>query len=267
MPSLFPTVNHDNFIICIYSSNSGHPLISKYIADFHFNGDNICFPRYYYEPIDDKQETLFTQAVGGYVRHDGLTDYILSECRVKYGPEVTKDHIFYYVYAILHSKDYREKFSADLKRSLPRVPLVKKTEDFAAFYRAGMALAEIHLNYESVEPYHKAHVSGEEKGNFLVDKIRYINDDKSAIQYNPFIKITGIPQEAHEYVVNRKSAIDWILDRSQVNVDNDRGIKNDPNDWAKERNEPRYILDLLLRIVTVSLETMKIIKRLPKLDF
>jgi predicted helicase len=130
-----------------------------------------------------------------------------------------------------------------------------------------MALAELHLNYESIEPYPKAHVSGEEKGNFLVEKIRYVNNDKSAIQYNSSIKITGIPLEAHEYVINNKSAIDWILDRYQVKVDKDSGIKNDPNDWAKEHSEPRYILDLLLRVVTVSFETMKIIKGLPKLNF
>ncbi|MDR2421863.1 MAG: hypothetical protein LBE01_00610, partial [Deltaproteobacteria bacterium] len=126
----------------------------------------------------------------------------------------------------------------------------------------------LHLNYESVEPYAKAQVFGEEKGDFLVDKIRYIDkNDKSAIQYNPFIKITGIPLEAYEYVINSKSAIDWILDRYQVKVDPESGIKNDPNDWANDHNEPRYVLDLLLRIVTVSLKTMKIIKGLPTLDF
>ena len=107
-----------------------------------------------------------------------------------------------------------------------------------------------------------------DKGDFIVDKMRFpIKGDKSSIIYNHAIRIDGIPPEAYEYVINGRSAIEWIMDRYRVTVDKDSGIKNDPNDWAKEHDQPRYILDLLLRIITVSLETMRIVNNLPRLDF
>jgi predicted helicase len=264
MPRLFPTKNHENMIICCSIFKDGLPLITNYIADFHFNGDTQCFPRYFYEPVDENQNTVFTQAVDGYVRYDAITDYILKLFQAKYDLKVTKDKIFYYVYGILHSKDYREAFSADLKKMTPRIPLVEKMDDFEAFWQAGQALTNLHLNYEGVKPYSNVKIIGEEKGNFLVDKIRFAaKDDKTVIQFNPFIKITGIPLEAYDYVVNGKSAIEWILDRYQVFVDKKSGLKNDPNDWAKEQNEPRYVLDLLLKVITVSLKTLNIINELP----
>ncbi|MDR1576921.1 MAG: hypothetical protein LBT86_01650 [Deltaproteobacteria bacterium] len=269
--SLFPTNHHDNLLICasgVGASKDFSCLISNLVADFQLQLNTQCFPRYYYEPVDEKQKTLFTQSIGGYIRHDGVTDYILKECRSKYGQKVTKDHIFYYVYGLLHSKDYRETFAADLKKMLPRIFLVKNAEDFDSFHQAGKALAKLHLNYETVTPYSKVKLIGVEKGNFIVDKIRFIDkDDKTAIQYNPFIKITGIPLAAYEYVINGRSAIEWILDRYQVKVNKASGLENDPNDWAKEHKEPRYILDLLLRIITVSLETRKIVNSLPRLKF
>ncbi|MDY5486876.1 MAG: type ISP restriction/modification enzyme, partial [Desulfovibrio sp.] len=109
-------------------------------------------------------------------------------------------------------------------------------------------------------------VEGAESGQFQVKKMRFPNKaDKSVIEYNPWIKLTHIPLEAYEYVVNGRSAIEWIMDRYQI--DKDSGITNDPNDWATEHGKPRYILDLLLSVITVSLETLKIIQGLPKLDF
>ncbi|MDR0549537.1 MAG: helicase, partial [Deltaproteobacteria bacterium] len=236
-----------------------------------------CFPRYYYEPSDEKQQTIFSEVIDGYVRHDAITDDILDEYRAKYGQQITKDQIFYYVYGLLHSKDYRETFAADLKKSLPRIPLVESRLDFTAFYKAGEALADLHLNYESVTPYEGVEVTGLEKGNFFVDKMRYgkvadatkskLLEDKSTIHYNNSITITGIPLEAYEYVVNGRSALDWLVERYRVTVDKDSGLINDPNEWAKEHNEPRYILDLILRIITVSLKTIKIINNLPSLNF
>ncbi|MDR0354853.1 MAG: helicase, partial [Deltaproteobacteria bacterium] len=177
-----------------------------------------------------------------------------------------KDDIFYYVYGLLHSEDYRRAFSADLKKMLPRLPLVDQPEDFRSFSKAGRDLANLHLNYETVKPYPKVKITGEDKGNFIVDKIRFAGkDDKSVIQYNAHITISGIPLEAYEYVVNGRSAIEWILDRYQVKIDKDSGLKNDPNEWAKEHNQPSYILELILRVITVSLETMKIVRSLPEL--
>jgi predicted helicase len=235
-------------------------------------GKSQCFPRYYYEPVDENQNSLFTQSINGYVRHDAVTDYILTECRVKYGPKITKDDIFYYVYGLLHSKEYRTTFSNDLKKSLPRLPLVDNKEDFLAFAKAGRDLAEIHLNYETVLLYPKVTIIGEDSGNFLVDKMRFGKDrenkeDKATIIYNNYITISGVPLKTYDYVVNGKSALEWVLERYQVKVDKDSELKNDPNDWAKERDDPRYILSLIQRIITVSLETLKIVDSLPKLSF
>ncbi|MDR3204690.1 MAG: helicase, partial [Deltaproteobacteria bacterium] len=173
-----------------------------------------------------------------------------------------------YVYGFLHSEDYRTTFSDDLKKSLPRLPLVDQADDFWAFSQAGRDLAELHLNYETAPLYSGVTITGAESGNFFVDKIRFANTvDKTAIQYNQAIRMTGIPLKAYQYVVNGRSAIELILDRYQVKVDKDSGIKNDPNDWAKEHDQPRYILDLLLRVITVSLESLKIVEGLPRLNF
>jgi predicted helicase len=275
LPQIFPTPNHENLVICVSGvgvTKEFSCIISNIIPDLELSGKSQCFPRYYYEEDAKKKNILFnsTKVVNGYVRHDGITDYILGECKTKFGAKakVTKDDIFYYVYGLLHSEDYRKTFSADLKKMLPRLPLVDAVDDFKAFVKAGRDLAELHLNYETVKPYRKVSVSGVEKGDFLVDKIRFVSkDDKSVIQYNHNIKISGIPLEAYEYVVNGRSAIEWVLDRYQVKVDKDSGIRNDPNDWAKEHDQPRYILDLILKLITVSLETMEIVKGLPRLRF
>jgi predicted helicase len=244
------------------------------IPDLHFNGDSQCFPRYYYEDVKTKsgtkKNTLFDSGtiIDGYKRHDAITDYMLKESRAKHGPKVSKDDLFYYVYGFLHSEDYRAAFSADLKKSLPRLPLVDKQDDFWAFSKAGRELSGLHLNYETAKPYGEAKVTGAEKQNFIVDKIRFASrGDKTAILYNPSITVSGIPSEAYEYAINGRSAIEWVMECYQVTVDKDSGIKNDPNDWAREHEKPRYILDLLLSLITVSLETMKIVKGLPKLSF
>jgi predicted helicase len=245
--------------------------MTNIIPDLELIGKSQCFPRYYYEKkgtVNRLDYFSSDNTVDDYTRHDGITDYILKESKAKYDKRVTKDDIFYYVYGFLHSEDYRATFSVDLKKSLPRIPLVDKADDFCAFSKAGRALAKLHLNYESVAPYKNVTVTGDEKGDFVVDKIRFISkDDKTAIQYNHAIRLTGIPLEAFDYVVNGRSPIEWVLDRYQVKVDKDSGINNDPNDWGKEHGEPRYILDLILRLVTVSLETMKIVKGLPRLNF
>jgi predicted helicase len=281
LPKLFPTSNHPNLVICVSGiggTKLSSALICNCIPDLNIlDASTQCFPLYYYEHSDEKQQTIFSEVIDGYVRHDAITDYIFVKCRAKYGQQVTKNQIFYYVYGLLHSKDYRETFAADLKKSLPRIPLVESPLDFTSFYKAGEALADLHLNYESVKPYAGVKVTGLEKGNFIVDKMRYgkladetkskLLEDKSTIHYNNSITITGIPLEAYEYVVNGRSALDWLVEKYRVTVDKDSGIINDPNDWAKEHNEPRYILDLILRIITVSLETIKIVNHLPRLIF
>ena len=191
----------------------------------------------------------------------------MERCRERYGPKLTKEDIFYYVYGVLHSKDYLRKFDADLNKMLPRLPLVEKPVDFWVFSKAGRALAELHLKYETQPACPKVKVEGVESGNFRVEKMRFPNKgDKSVIEYNPWITISNIPLDAYDYVLNGRSAIEWIMERYQIKTDKASGITNDPNDWATEHGKPRYILHLLLSIVAVSLETLKIIKTLPQIN-
>lgn len=274
MPDLYP--NNDLHNICISLSGLGgiffDAFITNKITDFACmksgNGGTQCFPLYYYEKLDGNVGTLFDTGSVQYAKRDGITDFILDQCHKAYGNKVTKEDIFYYVYGILHSPDYRTQFAADLKKMLPRIPLVEKPADFWAFSKAGRELADLHLNYEDVDPCPDVKVTGIESGNFRVEKMKFISKaDKTAIQYNPYIKITNIPMRAYDYVVNGKTAIEWIMERYAVTVDKASQIKNDPNDWATEHNRPRYILDLLLSVINVSIKTMDIIDGLPKLEF
>ena len=272
-PKLFPAQPHlENTVICIngVGDRKGFSsLVTNRIPDLELLEKAQCFPLYYYEP----KKSTAPQLPGltsdtPYERKDAITDFIHGECKALYGLNITKEDIFYYIYGLLHSPDYRKTFANDLKKSLPRLPLVDKPETFQAFSKAGRALANLHLNYEEQPPCPDVHVEGTETGNFRVEKMRFINKgDKSAIQYNESIRLSNIPLDAYDYVVNGRSAIEWIMDRYQVRTDSASGIMNDPNDWAAEHEKPRYILDLLLSIVTVSLETNKIVRGLPRLTF
>ena len=132
----------------------------------------------------------------------------------------------------------------------------------------GRQLADLHINYESVPPYAGVQVTGTDSGFFRVQKMRFPKKGKKdTIIYNSKITVSNIPAEAYEYVVNGKSAIEWIMERYQVKVDKASGIKNDPNDWADEVGNPRYILDLLLSIINVSVQTVDLVNGLPKLEF
>ncbi|WP_394354064.1 type ISP restriction/modification enzyme [Nocardiopsis alborubida] len=181
-------------------------------------------------------------------------------------PEVSKDDIFYYVYGLLHSPEYRSQFSADLKRSLPRV---SKVADFHGFADAGRKLAKLHIGYESVKPYPlEEKVTGPTPTPltelYRVQKMKFKSkDDRSTIVYNSRVTVSGIPERAYRYQLGARSAIEWIIDRYQVKTDKASAIVNDPNDWSED---PRYIIDLLGRIVTVSLETVDIVEALPPLE-
>lgn len=277
---LFPNKDAQNMIISLsgVGGNFFDSFITNCITDLACmktgNGGTQCFPLYWYEEKDknnSEQQSLFKNQDNGddkYIRHDGITDYIHNLAKEKYGHKVTKEDIFYYVYGILHSKDYRTKFAADLKKMLPRIPLVDKVEDFWTFSNAGRDLAKLHLNYEDQAPLSSVKVTGYEIGNFIVNKMKFKSkEDKSEIIYNDYIRISNIPAEAYEYVVNGKSAIEWILDRYQVTIHKESQIKNDPNDWAREHNKPRYILDLLLSVISLSVATVKIVNSLPRLNF
>lgn len=267
MPKLFPTPETKNSVICVpgignVKNFSVH--IANIIRDLDTYGGMQCFPLYYYEKKSVYQPTLFDSEKSEYTRKDGITNFILERCRENYGPKVTKEDIFYYVYGLLHSPDYRRTFAADLKKMLPRLPLVEKPADFWSFSKVGRALAELHLNYETQPPHPDVVVAGAEQGKFRVEKMRFPDkQDKTTIEYNPWITISHIPQEAYEYAINGRSAVEWIMERYQIKTDKASGIINDPNDWAEEHGKPRYILDLLLSVITVSVETVRIVNGLP----
>ncbi len=295
---IFGEGNLNNLIICvpcIGSNKDFMPIIANSIPDLGMNSGNQCFPLYWYEENKNKQRSLFDEESNNdYIRRDGITDWILKEVRTRYGTRnITKEMIFYYVYGLLHSKDYRERFAADLKKSLPRIPIVDSLDDFMDFYKAGKELADLHLNYETVAPYPDVIVHGDRKvpltikhdpttgketqvpaddGAYdyfrVVDKMRFKSkDDKSTIIYNGNITIGNIPQKAYDYIVNGKSAVEWIVERYAVTQDKKSLIKNDANDWAREHHKPRYILDLLLSVINVSVQTVDIVNNLPRLTF
>ena len=276
--NIFPTSETDNLVIalsCTSSQKGLSLLMVNSFADYHLTGDTQCFPLYYFENKRDKAKDLFDlEEEPKQIRQDGISDFILNKARLLYNDKIKKEDIFYYVYGFLHSNDYRDTFGGDLKKMLPRIFLVQDVKDFLAFVKAGRKLADLHLNYESVAAFKGVKVSGEESKLFKIEKkLNFIKKDKKdTIIYNSKITISNIPDKAYEYIVNGKSAIEWILDRYQVTVDlngkgEGSGIKNDPNDWATEGGNPRYILDLLLSVINVSVQTVDIVNSLPKLNF
>lgn len=269
---MFPDADLKNVTIGVSPSANDNlsVLASDHLVDFHFVGDTQCFPLYYYEERDIQSPTLF-DAVGStqYIRRDGVSDFILKRARKQYRvASITKEDIFYYVYGFLHSPDYRTAFANDLKKMLPRIPLVDDVGDFWTFSQAGRKLADLHVNYEQVPAHPGVTVMGAESGFFTVKKMRFPKkDQKETILFNSKITISDIPSEAYDYVVNGKSAIEWIMERYAVTVHKASGIRNDPNDWAAEVGNPRYILELLLSVINVSVQTVVIVKGLPGVGF
>ena len=259
------------------------PLMLTGIPDLHALHSGQFFARWLYDVVEPVSEMLALDDWGaasarGYRRIDNISDESLAHFESTYGEPFSKDEIFSYVYGLLHSPDYRESYSADLKKSLPRIPLVT---DAAPFVQAGGRLAELHASYESVAPYPLNGLDAVPGSSnayefYNVEKMKFakIRDpqtkklvvDRSTIIYNDRVTLSGIPEKAYRYMLGSRSAIEWIMDRYQVRTDRASGIVNDPNDWSREVEDPRYIIDLLARIVTVSLETMKIVDALPPLE-
>jgi len=271
---LFPTPTTENRVICVSGvgvTKEFSCIITDIIPDLELIGKSQCFPLYYYEERAKAAPSLFDGAhENEHIRRDGVSDFILVQARSRYGERVSKEDIFYYVYGFLHSPEYRTRFSADLKKMLPRLPLVESPKDFWAFSKAGRVLAGLHLGYDDFKTAPTAEaigvvVRGAESGHFQVEKMRFPSkDDKSKILVNSEIVVENIPALAYEYQVNGKSAIGWVMERYAVTTHKDSGIKNDPNDWAEEVGNPRYILDVLLSVIRLSVETVDIVKGLPK---
>ncbi len=254
----------------IGASKEFSSVMTDSISNLDFIEKSQCFPLYYYEEQDVQSPSLF-DAVGStqYIRRDGVSDFILKRARKQYRvASITKEDIFYYVYGFLHSPDYRTAFANDLKKMLPRIPLVEDVGDFWAFSQAGRTLADLHVNYEQAPAHPGVTVTGAESGFFTVNKMRFPKKGETGtILFNSQITVSDIPPMAYEYVVNGKSGIEWIMERYAVKVDQASGIRNDPNDWAAEVGNARYILDLLLSVIHVSVQTVEIVRGLPGVRF
>ncbi len=283
LPTFFPTRSQEN--VGFYALNPGAEkpfsvLMTDGIPDVALYGSNAgqYLARWRWEPTDGSLDLSVSEddvVADGYRRIDNITDEALRRFAAAYG-EVSKDDIFFYVYGLLHSPEYRETYAADLKKMLPRIPLV---EDPWPFVEAGRKLSDLHLCYESATPYPLQGLDVDPISDpydfFRVQKMAFakVRDpetkklvaDKTRVVYNSHIELGGIPEAAYRYMLGSRSAIEWIIDRYQVKTDKASGIVNDPNDWSREVSDPRYIIDLLARIVTVSLETMKIVDNLPAL--
>jgi predicted helicase len=305
MPHLFPTPEseNENFAICLSAVSSEKPFLTiatNKIANYHLAGAGSgtqCFPFYNY-------------AEGGSHRRENITDWALEQFRSHYhDPSITKWDIFHYIYAVLHHPDYRERYAANLRRELPRIPFasantlndchpersegsavlpldekmqiprsarddksknnyansapsaVKDVDVFRALAKAGQCLTEIHVRYEQQPEYKltKKEKAGE-KLNWRVSKMR-LSKDKTTLIYNDFLTLSDIPKEIYDYRLGNRSALEWVIDQYQVSTDKRSGITNDPN----REDDPQYIVRLIGQVITVSLETVKIVNELPPL--
>lgn len=278
MPRIFPDAQAKNVLIAttgIGARSGFSTLIANGITDLHILDTGQCFPLYLYEHEQAGKGLFASDDKPKLKRRDAITDAGLQHFQKAYQDNtISKEDLFYYIYGLLHSEDYRTRFADNLMKQLPRIPAVKKLDDFKAFSQAGRALANLHLNYETIEQYPATLVTKNKNlkdSDYYVQKMKYGKNDEgtdlSTIIYNDKITIKDIPLEAYDYIVNGKSAIDWVVERQAVKTDKASGIVNDANDWAIETmHNPAYPLELLLRVITVSLETMKIVRNLPKLD-
>ena len=273
IPAIFPTPESKNLVICV-KGMGGSGVFSCFITDcvpdIESDGGIQCFPLYWYEERKEESpqlELFGLEQQGRLVRHDGVSDFILQQFQSVLGSSVGKEDIFYYVYGALHSPAYRRKFDADLKKQLPRLPLPKDKPTFTRIQKIGRELAALHLNYEDIEPWPlKEAVSRGAKKSYLVEKLRFgkkgKDDDRSVIVVNPTLQLEGVPEEAYGYVVNGRPAIEWIIDRYQIRTDKDSGIVNDPNKWGEEHGNERYIVDLIEKVVRVSVESVRLIAQI-----
>jgi predicted helicase len=254
-PKIFPTpdTETENRVICV--SGVGHDvfrcLITNHIVELKYsnssNGGTQCFPFYTYNE-------------DGTNRTDNITDWALTHYRHHYKDNtITKWAIFYYIYGLLHHPTYREKYAANLKRELPRLPMAP---DFWSFSKSGEKLADLHLNYEHATPYPLKMIENPKVPFSLrVEKMR-LSKDKKKLIYNDFLTLDGIPKEVFDYKLGNRSALNWVIEQYRVKIDKRSGIVNDPN----REDDESYILELVKKVITVSLETIKVVEGLPR-DF
>ena len=266
---IFPSPMSENRAICVPGIGSSTPfsaLIVNSMPDLGLNAATQCFPRYIFEKLDDTQPNLF-KSTTELVRLDNISDTALRSFRIHYSNNsISKDGIFDYVYGVLHAPFYHELFANDLTKELPRIPFAT---DFNGFADAGNKLAALHLDYETCDEFPLSIESLQSEivlrpSHFRIGKrkLRYANEEKSALKINEFVRISGIPSEAHRYIVNGRTPLDWLIDRYYIKRHKHSGIVDDPNQWFKK---PEDLISAIRRIVYVSVESMRIIDGLPVL--
>lgn len=277
LSAIFPNPSHKNLGIVLTGPASHFeftPFMTDLLPNLHLLDTGQFFPRWTYTKADPGDGGFdFGPEAGdvdehGYRRVDNITDAIVKLYEETVGAPVVKDDVFSYVYGLLHDPAYRSTYAADLRKMLPRIPTPSSRERFAQLAAAGRALSDLHVNYESVAPYPLdvrlvTGTDATDRETWRVAKMKWrTKGDFSAIVYNPKVTITGIPVEAERYLLGSRSALGWIIDRYQRKVDKASGIVNDPNDWCDEQDDPTYIVNLIRRVTTVAVETMKIVDKL-----
>ena len=260
-PAMFPTAatETENRVICVagIGDRKGFGCLTTNVIpsiDLAFEKTQ-CFPFYTYDE-------------DGTNRRENITDWALERFRAHYRDEViTKWDIFHYVYALLHHPDYRERYQANLKRDLPRLLYAP---DFWEFAKAGQRLGEIHIGYEAVPEYQLTFIENREVPlDWRVEKMKLSKDktqprsyrDSKQLVYNDFLTLDGIPAKAFDYRLGNRSALEWVINQYCVKTDKRSGIVNDPN----RADDPQYIVKLIGKVISVSLETVEIVEGLPGL--
>lgn len=293
IPSMFPTPEHSNIGFIVMAPRDAAEfavLATELIPDLSFfTYTGQFFSRFTWSPVDPDDGGLFGEGnvvkqgeasvygqvgevVDGYVRVDNITDEIKQIYRDALGGDVSGDDIFHFVYGKLHDPGYRTQYAADLKKMLPHIKTPNSRAEFDKFAVAGKELMALHVNYESVEPWPlDIQVKGDEsdRETWRVQKMKWAKrkdpetgknvNDVTKLIYNKQVTISGIPAEADEYMLGSRSAVAWLIDRYQVKKDKASGIVNDPNDWADEVGNPRYIVDLIGKVTRVAMETVRIV--------
>lgn len=299
LPSMFPTSKHHNMGYYIPAASSAarefNIQATNLLPDLCLSGSGSgqFFPRFTWQPVEAADGGLFAEGsvvkqsseasahgeigevVDGYVRVDNITDEIKSLYRETLGADISGDDIFHFVYGKLHDPVYRETYAADLKKMLPHIETPGSRAEFDKFAAAGAELMALHVGYEDVEPWPldvevKPSANPEDRETWRVLKMRWAKrkdpetgksvNDVTKLIYNKDVTISGIPAEADEYMLGSRSALAWIIDRYQVKKDKASGIVNDPNDWADEVGNPRYIVELIGRVTRVAMETVRVVE-------
>ena len=251
LPQFFPTptTESENMVICVagLGDRKGFGCLATNIIpsmDLAFEKAQ-CFP-------------FYTYADNGSNRRENITDWALVQFQECYGEQVNKRDIFHYVYALLHHPQYRGHYAENLKRELPRIPLIRERSTFERCINLGQQLMELHLDFEQAKEYPlKWFENKNVLINWHVEKMR-LSSNKDGVVVNEWLTLTGIPQVCFQYRLGNLSALEWVIDQYQVSEDKRSGIVSDPN----REDDPEYIVRLVGRIVTVSVETVRLVEEL-----